>query len=178
MKKEEQLLIKKCRENEPDAQFEIYRRYYKAMYNTCYRLVNQKEEAEDIVQESFLSAFRNIGSFKNQNSFGAWLRKIVVNRTMDFLRKNKPIVVPLEKVDLAEATDPNNDFEQHLNVEIIQKAIKLLPEGYRIILSLHLLEGFDYEEIAQIIGIQTSTARSQYSRAKIKLKEILKNIQI
>ena len=177
MKTVEKLLIKKCRENEPDAQFEIYRRYYKTMFNTCYRLVNQKEEAEDIVQESFLSAFRNIGSFHNENSFGPWLRKIVINRTMDFLRKNRAITVSLEKVELVEYMDSENEYNPDFTVETIQKGIQLLPEGYRIVLSLHLLEGFDYEEVGQIIGIQPSTARSQFSRAKIKLIEILKNLQ-
>ncbi len=178
MKTEEQLLIKKCRENEPDAQFEIYRRYYKTMYNTCYRLVNQKEEAEDIVQESFLSAFRNIGSFHNVNSFGAWLRKIVVNRTMDYLRKNRPITVSLEKVELVEDMDPEIEYRHGFTVEKVQKGIHLLPEGYRIVLNLYLLEGYDYEEVGQILGIQPSTARSQFSRAKTKLIEILKNMQI
>ncbi len=170
-------LIDKCRKGDKQAQFEIYRLYYKSMYNVSLRIVNETQEAEDIMQDSFLSAFENIGSYRGKVSFGAWLRRIVINRSIDALKKRKNLLTGIEEVeDMPDLSDSgNSDYEEtRLEVERIQKCISLLPDGYRIILSLYLLEGYDHEEIALILGISASTSRSQYTRARHKLAVLLK----
>ncbi len=170
-----QLLIERCKKGEKNAQFEIYKLYYKSMYNTSLRIVGRQEDAEDIMQESFLSAFTKLSKYKGEVSFGAWLKRIVINRSVDYLRKKK--TEWLEINDAVSVQDENaDDYEKSLEseVETIKQAINNLPEGYRVILSLYLLEGYDHGEIAEITGISESTSRSQYSRAKQKLVEILK----
>lgn len=165
-------LIDGCREGDQKAQFQIYKLYYKAMYNTSLRIVNDRMEAEDIMQESFLSAFEKIDSYSGTVSFGAWLKKIVVNRSLDALGKRKAIFEDIESYvgiidDSPEETI--NDEENELKIEKIKMAINELPDGYRIILSLYILEGYDHDEISEILNISSSTSRSQLSRAKSRL---------
>jgi len=170
-----QELIEKCKVGNQEAQYEIYRIYYKPMYNTSLRIVNNPAEAEDIMQESFLSAFTRLNTYKGKVSFGAWLKKIVINKSIDSLR--------IKKLDYEEINDKHSEAieEQSLRdtedsadmVNKIHKAIKNLPDGYRIILSLYMLEGYDHEEIGHILNIKEATSRSQLARAKRKLLDIL-----
>lgn len=168
-------LINACRQGNAKAQFEIYKLYYKAMYNSSLRILNNTQEAEDVMQEAFLSAFDKIDSYKGEVSFGAWLKRIVVNKALDYLKKNKIDSLPLdEKIDqLCEEKDPNDTIETENSVEEIKKAIEQLPSGYRIVLTLYLIEAYDHEEISEILNISASTSRSQYNRAKKKLIQIL-----
>jgi RNA polymerase sigma-70 factor (ECF subfamily) len=165
-------LIDGCRRGDQKSQFQIYKLYYKAMYNTSLRIVNDAMEAEDIMQEAFLSAFDKIGSYSGTVSFGAWLKKIVHNRSLDYLKKNSKIVFenveshygiedPCADVAHEEGCDPR--------INKIQAIIKRLPEKYRNILSLYLFEGYDHEEIGEILSIPSSTSRSNFSRAKSKI---------
>jgi len=170
-------LINACRQGNAKAQFEIYKLYYKAMYNSSLRILNNTQEAEDVMQEAFLSAFDKIDSYKGEVSFGAWLKRIVVNKALDYLKRNKIDALPLdEKIDqLSEEEDKNDTIETENSVEEIKKAIELLPSGYRIVLTLYLIEAYDHEEISEILNISASTSRSQYNRAKKKLILILKD---
>lgn len=169
-------LIGRCRIGDRKAQFEIYKLYYKAMYNTCLRIVNNSQEAEDIMQESFLKAFRNLDQFKGEVSFGAWLKKIVVNKSLDQIRKRKMLFDKIEDLDNEPAAGIHEDQSEIpvFSVAEIREEIENLPEGFRIVLSLYLLEGYDHEEISQILKITASTSRSQYARARKKLIENLK----
>ena len=169
-------LIKACRENDPRAQMQIYKLYYKAMYNTALRIVNHTAEAEDVMQEAFLDAFRRIDSYREEASFGSWLKRIVVNRSIDALKKIRDMV----SIDEIEEQFPNGnaDEEDYMlvlssRVEEIRMAIHSLPDNYRVILSLHLLEGYDHEEIAQILEITNNLSRIRFFRAKKKLLEML-----
>jgi len=165
-------LIDGCKTGDQKAQFQIYKLYYKAMFNTSLRIVNDTMEAEDVMQESFLSAFEKIETYSGTVSFGAWLKKIVINRSLDALNKRKAI---FEDIDTHTGIrdSSNEDIaqkeEMDLRVEEVKEAIDRLPDGYRIILSLYLLEGYDHDEIAEILAISSSTSRSQLSRAKQKL---------
>jgi len=165
-------LLDGCKNGDQKAQFQIYKLYYKAMYNTSLRIVNDSMEAEDIMQESFLSAFEKIDTYSGTVSFGAWLKKIVINRSLDVLGKKKAI---FEDIDfhIGIRDDSQEDLirkeEVDIMVEEVKEAINRLPDGYRIILSLYLLEGYDHDEIAEILKISSSTSRSQLSRAKQKL---------
>jgi RNA polymerase sigma factor (sigma-70 family) len=171
-------LIKQCRRGDQKAQFEIYRLYHAAMFNTTLRIVGNSDDAEDVMQEAFLKAFTKLDSYRGEVSFGAWLKRIMINKALDFLRLKR------EQISLEEA-GPIGELEEEETREVdfrytpetIRKAIYALPEGYRIVLSLILLEGYDHEEVSMILNISNATSRTQYHRAKKKLIELLKNTE-
>ena len=167
-------LIDACLQNDRIAQYKLYNLYSKAMLNVAFRICNDVEQAEDLLQESFVSAFKNLHSFKGTASFGSWLKRIVINTCLNFLRAKKlEIEELLENSDYYEEED-NVDFEEkELLVDKIKEGIMQLPTGYRLVISLYLLEGYDHKEIAEVLDISVSTSKSQYNRAKTKLKEIL-----
>jgi RNA polymerase sigma factor (sigma-70 family) len=165
-------LIDECRRGSSKAQFRLYNQYSKAMYNLAYRMMNNREDAEDLLQEAFLECFRNINSFRFESTFGAWLKSIVINKCINQLRKKKVDLVLQESIP-SEITE--EETEMIYDTDKIFKGIEQLPNGYRIILTLYLLEGYDHTEIAQILGISESTSKSQYSRAKERLRKILLN---
>jgi len=170
-------LIDGCKTGDQKAQFQIYKLYYKAMFNTSLRIVTDTMEAEDIMQESFLSAFEKIETYSGTVSFGAWLKKIVINRSLDALSRKKAIFEDIEThigIKDSSSEDIAQKEELDMKVEEVKEAIERLPDGYRIILSLYLLEGYDHDEIAEILSINSSTSRSQLSRAKQKLISELK----
>jgi RNA polymerase sigma factor (sigma-70 family) len=171
-------LIEGCKRGDQKAQFRIYKLYYKAMYNTSLLIVNDSMEAEDIMQESFLSAFEKINTYSGEVSFGAWLKKIVQNRSIDSFRKSRKmtfenIETVSEPVEACSA-DLFNEGEPDIRFKRITEAVKTLSEGCRQIFSLYFLEGYDHEEISQILTISGNTSRSQLSRAKNSLKSALK----
>jgi RNA polymerase sigma factor (sigma-70 family) len=172
-------LIDRCKKNDRLAYTELYRYFCKAIYNTCLRIVKNPDLAEDVMQEAFLTAFEKIATFKGDSTFGAWLKRIAVNKSIDEVRKNLSIFEPYTDIldnKIADSTDISafGDPDQvHGKVELIKRAMHQLPDGYRLVLSLYLFEGYDHEEIAQILGITESTSRSQYTRARQKLTEIL-----
>jgi RNA polymerase sigma-70 factor (ECF subfamily) len=168
-------LIRGCQVNDRKSQFQVYKLYYKAMFNTAIRIVNDSAQAEDIMQEAFLEAFRQIDNYRAESSFGSWLKKIVINKSIDEIRKAKD-VISIDEIDI-EVADQNDDenYIQVLSTRIdeIRKAIHALPDSYRIILSLYLLEGYDHEEISQILDISYNLSRTRYSRARKKLLEFI-----
>ena len=166
-------LIDKCRDKDRSAQFEIYGLYYKAMYNTSLRMVKDPDEAEDIMQESFLSAFEKIETYSGTVSFGAWLKKIVINRSLDSLKKRRLSFEILDEGVIPEQDEGSHDENIGDRVEEVREAIMRLPDGFRVVLTLYLLEGYDHEEIGQILNISPSTSRSQFTRARQKLAGML-----
>ncbi|KJF42377.1 hypothetical protein LH29_21590 [Draconibacterium sediminis] len=171
-----QEIIDQCKEGSQKAQFQLYKLYYKAMFSVSLRIVNDQMEAEDVMQEAFLSAFKKIGTYKGEVSFGAWLKRIVVNRSLDYLKKRK---VQFEEVNerTTEIADSRMDTCE-LDAQVLKQAIQELSDGYRVVLSLYLIEGYDHEEISQILGISNSASRTQLLRAKYKLREILRGKEI
>lgn len=169
-------IIERCKNGEQKAQFQIYKLYYKAMYNSCLRIVKDSTEAEDIMQESFLKAFGKINSYKGEVSFGAWLKRIVINHSLDELRKKRIEFDSIEDsaYELKEEETDNSTIDEKVTAEKVRDEINNLPDGYRIVLSLYLIEGYDHDEISQILNITSSTSRSQCARAKKKLIELLK----
>ena len=153
----------------------LYRQYAKPMFNTSLRIVNNTSDAEDVLQESFASAFRFLDRFDYSSTFGAWLKRIVVNKSINALRARKFAFAEIEEVSLNESPEPEEFDEDsvRLKVEEIRNAMKLLPNGYRAVLSLYLFEGYDHEEISEILNISTSTVRTQYHRARQKLLQLL-----
>ncbi len=170
-----QELIDACKNGNSKAQFEIYKLYYKAMYNTSLRLLNDSLEAEDVMQEAFLSAFKNLHTYKEEVSFGAWLKKIVVNRSLDVLKKRRIDQEPIDERRLAvtEVSDDDVLDETMQKVAEVKQVISQLPENYRVLITLHLLEGYDHEEISEILGMTNANVRTTYSRARKRLQEML-----
>jgi len=145
------------------------------MYNTSLRIVNDTAEAEDIMQESFLDAFRRLDSYTGEGSFGSWLKRIVINNSLDAIRKNKESVsIEGDSLDFPEIIEENREEELQYRVSEVKEAIAKLPEDYRVVLSLFLLEGYDHEEISEILQISNNTSRTRFVRAKQKLLNILK----
>lgn len=169
-------LIKRSQEGDGDAQNKLYMLYSKAMFNTCLRITNNYDDAEDVLQEAFVSAFKNLLSFRSDSSFGAWLKRIVINKAINHVKKKHLEVseFDIERHDLTIHQDEQIDYNENtFEVNRIREAMKNLPEGYRLVFSLYLLEGYDHQEIAGILGISESTSKSQYNRAKKKLRELL-----
>jgi RNA polymerase sigma factor (sigma-70 family) len=168
-------LIERCKSGDSIAQEEIYRRYAKNMYNTAYRILAHQAEAEDVLQESFLEVFTKLNEWRGDSTFGAWLKRIVVNRSISLLRKRRIELIESEEVE--NIADEHNEFElEGIGEQLItwiKNGIEKLPEGYRVVLSLYLLEGYDHVEISEILNISESTSKTQYSRAKDKLKMLL-----
>jgi len=168
-----QELIEKCRLNDKKAQFEIYKLYYKQMYNTSLRIVNNPQEAEDVMQDSFLDAFRKIQNYRGEGSFGGWLRRIVVNNSLDALRRRKD-ELSLDEVRV-EMPEPEDIYDKNIEYRIdeIKDAINKLSDDDRIVISLFVFEGYDHDEISQILNISNNASRTRYSRAKKRLLRIL-----
>ena len=169
-------LIERCKQGEAAGYKELYHRYARAMFNTCLRIVNNIAEAEDVLQESFTEAFRNLQSFEYRTSFGGWLKQICINRSINQLKKRRITWIDIDDTDTYDRPDENfiDENEIALKVESVKKSIMALPDGYRTVLSLYLLEGYDHEEIAAILNVAESTSRTQYIRAKQKLLQLLK----
>lgn len=146
------------------------------MLNVAFRIVNNLDEAEDVLQEAFVDAFSKIKDFRQDTTFGLWLKQIVVNRSINYLRKRKMDLVALndEQLDTIAEEEQNDLEESEFKVAQIKMAMQQIPEGYRVVLSLYLFEGYDHEEIGQILKISENTSRTQFLRAKRKLVEVLK----
>ena len=139
------------------------------------RIVNHATDAEDVLQEAFLEAFRYIHEFRGDSAFGPWLKRIVVNRAINHLKKRR--LTLLEQLpDTEDVAQQDAYGSEHVAYEVkkVHAALLQLPTGYRVVLSLYLLEGYDHGEIAQILNITESTSKSQYNRAKTKLKALIK----
>lgn len=167
-------LINRCENNDQMAQMKIYDLYNRAVYGTIIRLIKDPMETENLMQDTFLSAFDNLKNFRSEASFGTWIKKIAINKSLNSLRKKSPVYldIPEERIpdkEFAEIDDHTNRF----TLEEIKQEISRLPEGYRVVINLYLLEGMDHDEIAEILNIKAVTSRSQYLRAKKKLAKNL-----
>lgn len=171
-------LIEECKLNNKRAQIELYRTYNQAMYNVAMRLLRNSDDADDIIQESFLSAFKNIHQFKAEVTFGAWLKKIVIHKCFNYIKKKQLDVIELDNVYTSNfEIENNNDWEYDSSIvlEDVKKSIDKLPDKYKFVLMLYLIEGYDHEEISEILNISVVASRTQLMRGKIKLRQLLKN---
>lgn len=169
-----QQLVKKCKRNNRRAQLQVYDLYVEAMYKTAYSFTGDMAVAEDLTQESFLKAFTKIGQYKNTVTFGAWLKRIVINTCLDWLKKRKLDTLSIDE-NTVEPMEDEEDWEvdSPVSAEQIYAAINKLPENYKTVAKLYLLEGYDHGEIAQILNISKMASRSQLCRAKNKLRTLL-----
>jgi RNA polymerase sigma factor (sigma-70 family) len=169
-------IIEACKNGDERQKYKLYQLYSKAMFNVCYRMMNNREEAEDMLQEAFTQAFMKLDSFRYESGFGTWLKRIVINTCINAKNKRKVELTFLDEMNKMDQPvyQENEDEEMQFTVAGITKAMEKLPEGGRIIFSLYLLEGYDHGEISQILNITESTSKSQFMRAKRRIIEILK----
>jgi len=168
-------IIEKSKHGSRDAQYQLYKLYSRAMFNICVRMMNHREEAEDMLQEAFSEAFRRIDSFRYESTFGAWLKRIVVNRCINEIRRKRAKLEFFEDMaPFEEKLETGEDYSRGLSVDHVRKAMEQLPKGSRMIFSLYLLEGYDHQEISQILDISESNSKTQYMRAKQRIRELLK----
>jgi RNA polymerase sigma factor (sigma-70 family) len=166
-------LVELCKKGDHKAFQELYNLHVRGMFNVSMRILHNRDEAEDVLQESFVAAFRHIQSFKEKSSFGSWLKRIVINKSLDALKKQNLHFIPLEDLNIAE--EENEETEEVLyDAVTLQKAIERLPDGYRVILTLYLFEDYSHKMIAEKLTISESTSKSQYLRARKKLSAYLK----
>ncbi len=166
-------LVQDCLSGDRKAQYRLYRLYNKAMFNTCIRILKSREDAEDVLQNSFIDVFTKLEMYRGDATIGAWIKRIVINNCINYLKKKR---IPLTEVDQNKIeTQPNQSTldDVKIDVEKITNALSQLPNGYRVVFSLYAIEGYDHNEIAEILDISVSTSKSQYSRAKNKMKQIL-----
>ncbi len=148
------------------------------MYNTALRIVNKNADAEDVLQEAFTDAFMQLKTFQQKSTFGAWLKQIVVYKSIYKVKGNKFFIDDISTLEDTRDDRADDGPDPELTVQKVKTAIQQLPDGYRTVLSLYLLEGYDHEEIAEILQVTHVTVRTQYIRAKNKLVEILKAVNV
>jgi len=165
-------LISSCKEGDRNAQRQLYQLYSRPMFSVCMRLLNHREDAEDILQESFISAFNAIETFRQESSFGSWLKRIVVNKSLNHIKKKR---IHFEEIsETVQIIEEKEEVESdNLDVEVVKKAMKELSEGYRIVFTLYMFENLSHKEIAEELKISVSTSKSQLNRAKKSLKKII-----
>ena len=169
----EEVMIHGCLNNVPAAQEGLYNRFIPRMLWVCYRFARNREDAEDMLQEGFIKVFTQMHQFRNQGALEGWIRRIIVHTCINILKKNKKFA---DSVDLIHANSiylNENNIPSILQAKQVVESIRLLPLGYRTVLNLYAIEGFSHKEIATILDIEESTSRSQYTRAKAMLEEIL-----
>lgn len=170
-------LIEACKRGDRYAQKKLYEDYADAMYNVCYRMIQNEEDAKDVLQNAFINVFKNLDKFKYESTPGAWIKRIVVNHCINHFRGNKTYMEELKDYDTTDETTV--DIEEELySTEAIKKAIATLSDGYKSVVNLYLFEGYDHVEIAEILGITVNTSKTQYHRAKKKLRELLLEFKI
>jgi RNA polymerase sigma factor (sigma-70 family) len=169
-------LVERCKQGDSLSYSQLYNKYAKAMFNTSLRIVNNVGDAEDVLQDAFVDAFKHLKDFRYNSTFGAWLKRIVINKSISLLRKKKLKLVDLESTQVEDRSDYEavDEVAFQYKVDEVRNAIQKLPDGYRAVVSLYLLEEIPQEEIGNILGISHNTVRTQYHRAKQKLMTILK----
>lgn len=168
-------LIEKCKQNNRQAQLQLYNCYCDGMYVVAHKFLGNTMEAEDVVQEAFINAFVKLHQYQGEVTFGAWLKRIVINKSIDVLKSKKHYWQDLEEAHLkvVEPIDEEWLVEDTITIEMVKQAIDQLPEKYRLVVVLYLIEGYDHQEIAEILNISEVASRTQLSRAKLKLQESL-----
>lgn len=167
-------LIKACKQNNRMAQMQLYKQYCNGMYTVAMRFVNNTDDAEDMVQEAFISAFSKLEQYKETVSFGAWLKKIVINKCLDFLKQGKDRFVSLEEGHALVQEEDNWDVGSGISINQVKETIQTLPDNYKYILLLFLIEGYDHSEISEILEISEVNSRTRLLRGKQKLINALK----
>lgn len=174
--KNELQLIRQSKKGDKVAQYQLYRLYVKAMFNIAVRMTGDKETAEDVLQDAFIKAFSELDKLKDENAFGGWLKRIVMNRCIDVMRKEKYVLQSMETLS-GQHHEIAEEIDESVDPEMVHRLIKKLPDGARQILVMRALEGYKYAEIGEQLGISESTAKTQFFRAKQLLGKMIKEME-
>lgn len=169
-------IIEQCKQNNRKAQLQLYNQYCNGMYIVAKRFLKDAHDAEDVVQEAFIKAFTKLHQYKGEVTFGAWLKRIVVNKSIDFLKSKKQCLVDLDDVHLKVVDTDDNDtwlVDDAITIDDVKQAIEKLPNTCQYVLMLYLIEGYDHQEISEILNISEVASRTQLSRGKVKLQQLL-----
>ena len=168
-------LIERCKANDRKAQLKLYRQYCDGMYCVAMRFLKNEDDAEDVLQEAFIKAFQKIEQFKGEVTFGAWLKRIVINKSLDHIKSRKEQYLELRENTLHIVEDDDWEVEEDISIDEVRLAMEALPEKYRFVVQLFLLEGYDHSEISEILKLEQTTCRTRLLRGKARLKELLKS---
>ncbi|WP_299524350.1 sigma-70 family RNA polymerase sigma factor [Winogradskyella sp.] len=168
-------LIKACKKGNQVAQIQVYDQYAQAMFAVAYRYLNDEEEAKDVMQEGFLKAFINMDMYQPTSTFGSWLKRIIINQALDTLKKRKIEFSNDEVGELEIIDDDNWNFDTSISKKQILEAVEQLNEKHKIVVKLYLIEGYDHQEISEILKIPVKTSRTHLSRGKTELRDLLKS---
>jgi RNA polymerase sigma-70 factor (ECF subfamily) len=169
----EEAILLGCLKNEAAAQRELYNRYSPKMLAVCFRFAHNREDAEDMLQEGFIKVFSQIHTFQNKGAFEGWIRRIIVHTCINHLKKNKRFSENIDILHAGSVQIREESVPSIVQAKQIVDCIRILPVGYRTVLNLYAIEGYSHKEIAGMLDIEESTSRSQYTRAKQMLEEIL-----
>jgi len=167
-------VVNQCKANDRKAQMQLYKQYCDGMYCVAMRYVKNGDDAEDVVQESFIKAFQRLHQFKGEVTFGAWLKRIVINKSIDFLKTKKNRMVALEENHLHLSEDEDWSIEDDTTIEVVKNAIEELPDKYKYVVMMFLIEGYDHREISEVLELTETASRTRLLRGKSYLKELLK----
>lgn len=167
-------VVEQCKANDRKAQMQLYKQYCEGMFCVAMRFVQNSDDAEDVVQESFIKAFQRIHQFKGEVSFGAWLKRIVINKSIDFLKSRKNKLIELDENYMHIEEDDDWTVDNDITITKVKRTIGLLPEKYKYVVMMFLIEGYDHKEIAQVLKLTETTSRTRLLRGKVYLKELLK----
>jgi RNA polymerase sigma factor (sigma-70 family) len=159
-------LVAACLKGERPAQKQLYAQHAEKMLGVCYRYTKSMTDAEDVLQEGFIKVFKNLHQFKFEGDIGAWIRRIMVNTAINFLKSNSKYQAELSFTDATLHPVSNDDPEVAINTKDLAQLIRQLPPGYQTIFNMHAVEGYSHVEIGKILGINEGTSRSQYARAR------------
>lgn len=167
-------LINQSKKGDQKAQYELYNLYVEAMYSICRRMMGNEDEAKDVLQDSFIQAFTKLHTLQKEALFPAWIKRIVVNGCINALKKNRKMIEPLsDEIEVVQDDEEAQEFSQY-QVFRVKQALDRISEGCRTVLNLYIFEGYDHKEIAQILSISESASKAQYSKAKSKIRQLLK----
>jgi len=174
-RKIEEILIKRCLSGDRQGQRQLYERYAKAMFNICLRMMGHRDETEDLLQESMVDVFSKLHTYRADATIGAWIKRIVINNCINAIRKRKLQITSLDD-QFHDPIDLPREYPEDTvcRSDQIRSAIMRLPTGYRTVCNLYMIEGYDHQEIAEILKITESTSKTQYHRGKLKLRALLK----
>ncbi len=170
-------LVEQCKLNDRIAQMKLYQKYCDGMFCVAMRFLNNADDAEDVLQESFIKAFQRIHQFKGEVTFGAWLKRIVVNGSIDFLKSKHQKTIELNEGYMHIAHDESWDVDENIDINVVKRKIEELPEKYRYVVQLFLVEGYDHREISEILKISETASRTRLLRGKSYLKESLSELK-
>ena len=178
MNQEEQNIIKGCIKGDKKSQYDLYNRFKKDVFGLCLRYAKDRAEAEDKMQEGFIKVYTDLYQYRPIGPLGGWIRRVVINSCLRFIRKRKRLVFNEYSDQMSMALKSDDNVISDLGAKDLIKVIQKLPEGYRLVFNLYVIEGFSHKEIAEQLGISVNTSKSQLSRAKAYLRKKIERVLI